>query len=357
MVELVVEIKNGKEYDMKQKAKKGIRKYLSLLFVAAILLTAQGIPAQANDTAGQQTKAGELPANPMHHCMKQEDGTDDTDWSYVYFGSYPQTEVAGDALTSAITGASYDLDGDAWVDGTKYRRIRKSDTNYHGYFGDRDYRYFKWERIKWRVLKNDGSTLFVIADRGLDCKDYNEEFAPVTWEDCTLRDWLNTSFYHTAFSGREQEAVVGRTMTNQNNPEYGTEGGNNTNDKVCLLSIEEAANPSYGLCEDSDMNSASRLLKASDYAHAMGAGTGVDEYGGSCWWLRSPGSTGDSAAAVLGSGYIHEAGSSVNIISSSVVPALHIDLSSDLWFLAEDESSGEGADAQGNAVIENDLAD
>lgn len=337
--------------------KKTRQKYMSLLSMAAILLTTQGIFAQTSDASGKQTKAEELPANPVHHCMKQEDGTDDTDWSYICFGSYPQTEVKGDALTSAVTGASYDAHGDAWVDGTKYRRICKSDTNYHGYFGDRDYRYFKWEPIKWRVLKNDGSTLFVIADRGLDCKDYNEEFAPVTWEECTLRKWLNSEFYHAAFDSGEQEAVVDCTMANQNNPEYGTEGGNNTNDKVYILSIEEAANPSYGLCEDSDMNSASRLFKASDYAHAMGAGTGVDEYGGSCWWLRSPGSTGDSAAAVLGSGYIHEAGSSVNIISSSVVPALHINLSSDVWSLAEEESSGDGEDAQGKAAIENNLAD
>ena len=116
------------------------------------------------------------PANPVHHCTKQNDGTDYTDWSYVYFGSYPQSEVTGDALTSAITGAVYDNNGDAWVNGTKYRRISKSDTNYDGYFGDGTYRYFRWERIKWRVLQNDGNTLFVVTDKGLDCKDYNEEY-------------------------------------------------------------------------------------------------------------------------------------------------------------------------------------
>ena len=33
-------------------------------------------------------------------------------------------------LTSAITGASYDTNGDAWVEGMKYRRISKEDTNY-----------------------------------------------------------------------------------------------------------------------------------------------------------------------------------------------------------------------------------
>ena len=80
--------------------------------------------------------------------------------------------------------------GDAWVNGTKYRRISKSDTNYDSYFGDSEFRYFKWERIKWRVLNVNNSTMFVVADKGLDCKDYNEEYTSVTWENSTRRNWL-----------------------------------------------------------------------------------------------------------------------------------------------------------------------
>ncbi|MBD5545219.1 MAG: hypothetical protein HDR01_13560 [Lachnospiraceae bacterium] len=38
------------------------------------------------------------PANPIHHCTKEDDGIDYTDFSYVYFGSYPQSEVT-DSLT------------------------------------------------------------------------------------------------------------------------------------------------------------------------------------------------------------------------------------------------------------------
>ena len=73
------------------------------------------------------------PANPVHHCTKKDDGTDYTDWSYVYFGSYPQTEVTGNSLTSAVTEAGYDANGDTWVNGTKYRRISQEDTNNSSY--------------------------------------------------------------------------------------------------------------------------------------------------------------------------------------------------------------------------------
>ncbi len=303
---------------MRQKAKRRIQKYTVLPVMAAILLTAQGIFAQTSDAAGKQAKEGELPKNPVHHCAKQNYDPDYTDWSYVCFGSYPQREVKGKALTSAVTGASYDANGDALVDGTKYRRISRDDTNYGGFFGDREYRYFKWEPIRWRVLSNDGSALFLMADKGLDCKDYNEEFISVAWEDCTLRDWLNSEFYTGAFDSGEQEAVMGRT-----------------GDKVRLLSLEEAVDPSYGFCRDDSMNSVSRSLKPSDYAHAMGAYTGCDDFAGCNYWLSSPGSTEDSAAGITCSGFVDKTGSSVHNISSAVVPVLRIDLSSDLWSLAE----------------------
>lgn len=282
---------------MEQKTKRVLQKYLSLLLIAAILLTTQGVPAQAetvtpddaekrqsetvtpDHAARRQTRARELPANPVHHCTKVNNDTDTTDWSYVYFGSYPQTEVTGDALTAAITGASYDENGDAWVGGTKYRRIKKSDANnshsgthYFQWGSDEEYHYFKWERIKWRVLQNNGSTLFVVADKGLDCKDYNEEYTPVTWENCTLRNWLNSDFYGTAFGSAEQGAIVGQTVVNEDNPDYGIEGGNDTTDNIFLLSIGEAANPEYGFCEDDSIYSVSRRMQASDYAQARGGG-------------------------------------------------------------------------------------
>ncbi|MCI8951407.1 MAG: hypothetical protein HFG49_15475 [Lachnospiraceae bacterium] len=323
---------------MKQKTMRMIRKCLLLLLAAAMLVETWQVPVQA-ETAKQQARAGEMPANPVHHCTEQDDGSDSTDWSYIYFGSYPQTEVTGAALTSAITRADYDVNGDAWVNGTKYRRISKSDMNYDRYFGDTAYRYFKWERIKWRVLQNDGSTLFVMADKGLDCKDYNEEYASITWENCTLRNWLNNTFYSTAFSRSEQGAIVGQTVVNEDNPWYGIAGGNNTNDKVYLLSIREVTNPSYGFCKANNISSASRQLKTNDYAHARGAYTNViSAYAGNCWWwLRSPGNYADRATPVTSDGYIHRHGHYVYQNSAAVVPALHINLSSDLWSEAKEE--------------------
>lgn len=337
--------KMKRENEMKTPRTKTGKRILSLLLIMAILLTTSGIPVQA-ETAEQQTRARTMPSNPVHHCTKKDDGTDYTDWSYVYFGSYPQTEVTGTALTSAITGAAYDANGDAWIDGTKYRRISKSDTNFDSFFGSSTYRYFKWERIKWKVLSNDESTLFIVAEKGLDCKDYHDPGTSITWENCTLRDWLNNSFYYTAFSNSEQRAIISQNVLNEDNPEYGTEGGNNTHDKVYLLSIGEATNLSYGFCETYSTCSASRYLKPSDYAHARGVciSTSPVDAGKDGYWLRSPGNSTYHAAHIGNNGYILRSGYGVSTLSHAVVPALHINLSSDLWFIVDDESSGETND-------------
>ncbi len=210
-------------------------KVLSLFLSFSMLLTIQEIPTLATTLEAVQTAAETRTIslfNPVHHCTNNIDTTGDTDtteWDYVYFGSYPQTEVTGDKLTKTILEANYDENGDAWIEGIKYRRISRSDANYNGYFGSSDYRYFKWERIKWRVLDNDGSSLFLVADYGLDCKNYNEDCFPVvpyTWENCTLRNWLNSDFYRTAFSSEEQKAIIKQSISNKDNSDYKSSLGN-----------------------------------------------------------------------------------------------------------------------------------
>ncbi len=299
------------------------------------------------------------PANPVHHCTNKDDGTDYTDFSYIYFGSYPQSEVTDAATRQAIdsaisqgmgqaAGTAGSREGtDVWVNGTKYRRISKDDTNHNGYFDEvtnNGYRYFKWERIKWRVLQNDGNTLFVAADKAIDCKDYNEEFKGTTWENSTIRNWLNNSFFNTAFSRSEQGAIVMQNVENEDNPEYDTEGGNNTSDNVYLLSISEVTNAAYGFCSNYNISSMSRRMKTSDYANARGTWrNSSSDYEGNCWWwLRSPGFNSKYAADAYNKGYVYQYGFFVNSYYGGVCPALHINLSSGIWFMTDDGTSGEG---------------
>lgn len=332
--------KNRKDGEIFMRMKIAGMKLMAWTLTAVMFLTGQGTCGLSVWPETETVKAAEreMPKNPVHYCTmdnEEDEGDNDvTDWSYVYFGTYPQTEVTGNALTAAITGASYDAAGDAWVNGMKYRRISANNTNNNEYFGGSVFRYFKWERIKWRVLKNDGNTLFVISDKGLDCKDYHDPDGSVTWETCTLRNWLNNDFYEMAFNGREQGAMTAVTVVNEDNPGYGTEGGNNTQDRVFVLSFSEAVNQEYGFCQNVAF-SASRRIKASDYAGARGTGAGDCN-----WWLRTPGDQTDIASVVHYRGFPNGYGNNVSNPYYACVPAIHIQLSSDCWLVTDDGTSG-----------------
>lgn len=273
-----------------------------------------------------------FPPNPIHHCTKEDDDSDYTEWSYIYFGSYPQTKISKESLTSEIVNAPYDVNGDAWVGNVRYRR------------DDVDGCYYKWEPLKWRVLQNDGSSLFILANQAIECKDYHEEAVGITWEECSLRKWLNNSFYNMAFSSNEKEIVIEQNIVNEDNPYLDTKGGNDTEDYVHLLSLSDVTKSNYGFCEDYKIKSASRKIIFTDYANREcwwhhGSGFGNDSTYLAEWLLRTPGYTSACVANVGFNGYASIEGK--DVVKNGweghrhIVPAIHIKLDSDLWSVCQ----------------------
>lgn len=269
-------------------------------------------------------------------------------YTNIYFGSYPQTEVKGADLTPAITDASYDSYGDAWADGVKYHRVNAKDTNNDEQFGDSEYRYFKWERIRWRVLANDGKDLLLLADTGLDCRCYHEIGEEVTWADSTLRKWLNGAFYRTAFDSKERSAIVQQQIENADYATDGSADSSRTDDYVCIPSMEEMADQSMGFPSDIQLPTPLRQIAASDYAYAMGARLGSQDGDGeqfSWWWLRSPAVEEKNPfryAALIGNTGSFTLYGLVENKYRAVVPTLKISLSSRIWEMQDDATSGSG---------------
>ena len=193
------------------------------------------------------------------------------------------------------------------------------------------------EPIKWRVLSVNGNDAFLLADQNLDAKPYNEKYTDVTWATCTLRTWLNDTFLNTAFTLAEQAAIRNTTVVNDDNPYCDTEGGENTTDKVYLLSIAEACNTTYGFDGEFEWDSETREAKNTAYAKRASTTYELD----SDWWLRSPGY--DSTRATL----VYSNGCGVNhaniTVYSAVRPTLHLNLSATtLWSYAGEVTAGVG---------------
>ena len=167
------------------------------------------------------------------------------------------------------------------------------------------------EEIEWKVLAVDGNKALVISQYALDCQKYNSTYTDTTWEKCSLRTWLNGTFYNAAFGSDHQKMIASSTVTADKNPSYSTSPGNNTTDKVFLLSITEV-NKYFS-------SDSARQCQGTAYCYAQG----------NCWWwLRSPGDYSGDAARVNDDGSVDRSGYYVGSVLGAVRPALWINLGS-----------------------------
>ena len=217
-----------------------------------------------------------------------------------------------------------------YCDTVEFGSYWQEDTNGDGKVNQKDAK----QPIRWRILSQEGNDAYVIADKVLDCKPYNKKRTDVTWETSTLRNWLNSDFYNTAFSTQEQEAIIEQTLVNEDNTSYATvpatKGGNNTKDKLYLPSISDMQNTDYGFLDDSSGNQA-RMGEITSYAKEQIADLVIlsDQDVYYTWWLRSPGSDQQRASKISDSGYVNTDGYYVDYADQGGVrPVMHLNLSS-----------------------------
>ena len=178
------------------------------------------------------------------------------------------------------------------------------------------------EDIEWLVLAKEENKIFVISDKALDCKLYDTSYTSVTWETCSLRAWLNNDFFNTAFDAAEKKMIMNTKVSADKNPEYDTDPGNETTDKLFLLSISEVTE----YFDDDE----SRKCVPTAYAKARGAYTSnrnktVSGEETCWWWLRSPGDIQSTVAFINYDGSVYKFGSSAyRNYDDAVRPAMWI---------------------------------
>ena len=171
------------------------------------------------------------------------------------------------------------------------------------------------EPIEWQVLEKDGSRLLLISTKGLDGRVYHDTADDVTWETCSLRSWLNNDFLTKAFTSDEQNRIQTVTVTTEKDPERDTDPGNPTEDKIFVLSAQEA--------EKYFPSDSERRCEPTEYAKEQGVFADMVT-GCSSWWLRSPGMVQFYSAKVFTDGEVFKSGEQVNN-TFSVRPVLWLD--------------------------------
>lgn len=180
----------------------------------------------------------------------------------------------------------------------------------------------------WRVLSIDYDYALILHEAVIIDRPYHYYSEDVTWETSSLRHWLNYDFFY-GFSTGDRARIRETTITNSDNPWYGTPGGEDTTDRIFLLSIDEIL---YFFGNSGEIDIRRRIFDiyvnfiSDQYSNkriAYNANSMVPQF----WWLRTPGRTSALATGVDYNGSILMAGT--NIIFAERVgvrPALWLNI-------------------------------
>ena len=264
----------------------------------------------------------------------------------IKFGSYPQNRLTKKSLIESLNKVAKkptDTDLNGWIDygyyieknvvsymyykditrfsegveekfrGVYFTQLRprnynaasSEDISYqdeYGYTTNNVY-WFRFTKITWNIINKENGKALVIPNLALDAQAFEptrseekyvhsngEKGYGNNYELSFIRNWLNTTFYETAFSELEKELIDITTVKNdksQFDPKsYKEFECNDTNDKIFLLSYYEA---NTYLDEDS------RKLGVTDYAKCQGVYTYKKQLDDETekeytdWLLRTPG--------------------------------------------------------------------
>ena len=269
---------------------------------------------------------------------------------YILYGTYPQTKVddstitselntlAGSLPTSSSLGkwtdynyyesnevSSYmyyidiDKDGDGSYDyrGVYFNSYRARDISYDsGMYNSWQYvngyelyttYWFKYEPIKWKVLKSNDNQYTVITDLILDSQEYysslnvrngatdyngssnTDSVYANNYKHSNIRKFLNTTFLNSAFTSSEQSSIETMEVDNSykstyRNPESTSTpvenpfACENTYDKMTLVSYVDTIPREYFDSDDA------LRASATDYAKCQGLHSSTYAK----WWMRSP---------------------------------------------------------------------
>lgn len=172
------------------------------------------------------------------------------------------------------------------------------------------------EPLEWYVLENDDGKLLLLAKEGLDGRAYYNQDNEVTWENSSVREWLNNKFYKNSFSKKEKAKIIEQEVPADDNPHGVTTAGRATTSRIFLLGLSEAEHygeliPDIMLC---------KVVPVADQVWTSSTNNNC------WWWLRTPGNTERTAITVDSAGEINYVGSNVSYTRAAVRPAMWVDM-------------------------------
>ena len=330
--------------------KRTIKRTLSVLLIAVLLLTTAPLTGLDDLFASKASAAYAVGDHIEYGNYPQSKVTDEStlalleskskNWiSYRYYSGSGSWYDGKMEPSDYMFYADIDVDGDGLRD---YRAVRidkyrpyctgytfsnsKSCQDGNGYTTGKIY-YFKFEPIEWRIL--DPIDGLIMTEKIIDSQAYNsflllsgtvpEDGDDAYWGDAdktyyandyynsSIRQWLNNDFYNTAFTSSQannirKDVTLNNDCYSSSYPQYNSQA---SNDKIFLLSYEEARTSAYGFNSSALNDDPSRDTMGTDYANSQGL---LVYCNNSQWWLRSPNSRSNVVFVIYSGGFVNDKG-------------------------------------------------
>ena len=162
---------------------------------------------------------------------------------------------------------------------------------------------------RWLVLDEDEeeNKILILSEFVLFDKMYNDTFRYVTWEDSTIRSYLNNEFFNS-FSPEERRRIAETRVINNGrmaffehtfdtwyipagNDTWYVPGGNDTDDRIFLLSFDE-------MIKYFPIRVDRAVFRSREEVHSPRSGW--------AWWLRSPGADNFTGIQVVLFGFYQD---------------------------------------------------
>ncbi len=158
------------------------------------------------------------------------------------------------------------------------------------------------ESIEWKVLEKEENRILVLSRYVLDERQYDSKYArfilsgdqedldydnPIaTWENCSLRQWLNQWFMEQAFEESEQAYIWEAAIGEETHLDTEETNKSSVTDKIFLLSPAEVTTCFSSRNDRKGMGSRAVSGKEDRYLYAVG------------WWTRNASKSGKTALMI-----------------------------------------------------------
>lgn len=224
------------------------------------------------------------------------------DGKTITYGLYPQTNVNDETIINALNELTtpesngwylYNNDYYAKLSASPFDSAYKFDNGITIVNGETYW--FKCEPIVWNILSNNDGEYYALSSVLLDAQSYyHDKSEQRTINDETvyannymysdIRQWLNDSFYNSAFA-LDNDNIQTALVVNSSSSPYACD---DTLDKVFLPSLNDYSNEEYGFNSSWAYEDQARVCKTSDWTRAKGGYVGDFDGWVASYWTRSP---------------------------------------------------------------------